>query len=92
MTSTMDLDTERSPLSEPLGVANVAPVGPFGLSVTRWEPTAKYERELVGLDPDSQVGYVGDRPVRDLITAATTCSYESDGKDAIALDWGVDDK
>lgn len=92
MTVTMDLNTERSPLGEPLGKSDGSAVRPFGVSVARWEPNLKHEREEVVLDPDSQIGYVGDQPVRELITAATTSQFESDGQTPISLDWGQDDK
>lgn len=92
MTTVMDLDTERTPLSEPIGSAVGDAVRPFGLSVTRWEVGAKHERDKVTLDPDSQIGYIGDRPLRELTTAGSHSSWNSDGQTVITLDWGTDDK
>jgi len=88
----MDLETERVPLGEPVapGTANV--VRPFGLSVTRWDRTAKFERERIHLDPDTQIGMVGGRPLHTVITAgSTTCQINSDGQTVITLDYPVDD-
>ena len=58
----------------------------------RRQPDFEDERRLVILDPDTQLGYFGGRPVRHLATAATRCQVESDGKTVISLDWMDDDK
>ncbi|MFC0626394.1 hypothetical protein [Kribbella deserti] len=91
MSMIVDLDTERAPLGRPSEFVGQAAVRPFGLSVARWEPGSKHERELVNLDPDSQIGYVGDRPLRELISAGTRSQFESDGQTPISLDYGEDD-
>lgn len=92
MTVTMDLDTERFPLGDVLDVSAQPAVRPFGLSVARWDVNAKFERELIHLDPDTQIGMFGELPIHTIITAATTCQQESDGQTPISLDYPVDDK
>jgi hypothetical protein len=92
MTAAMDLDTERFPLGEVLGACTESAVRPFGLSVARWDVNAKVERELIHLDPDTQLGMFGEQPIHTIITAATTCQQESDGQTPISLDYPVDDK
>lgn len=92
MTTTMDLDTERFPLGEVLDTGAEPSVRPFGLSVARWDANVKFERELIHLDPDTQIGMFGDRPLHTITSGGTTCQIESDGRDAIALDYPVDDK
>ncbi|MFC9688885.1 hypothetical protein ACFTSF_10115 [Kribbella sp. NPDC056951] len=92
MTTTIDLDTERFPMGRVLRSESGEATSPFGVSVARWQPDFKHEREAMTLDPDSQIGYFRDRPLRDLVMSGTTCSVESDGKDVISLDWMTDDK
>lgn len=92
MTVTMDLDTERFPLGEVLDASAKPMVRPFGLSVARWDVNARFEREQIHLDPDTQIGMFGELPIHTIITAATTCQQESDGQTPISLDYPVDDK
>jgi hypothetical protein len=92
MTMTMDLDTERIPVGRVLAAATSEAVKPFGISVARWQPNFRHDRDAVTLDPDTQIGYVGDRALKELVTAATSCSIESDGKDVLTVDWVTDDK
>jgi hypothetical protein len=92
MTSALDLETERIPLGEVVGSSTADVVRPFGLSVTRWDRAAKFERERIHLDPDTQLGMVGERPLHTVITAGTTtCQINSDGQTVITLDYPVDD-
>ncbi|MFK4085193.1 hypothetical protein ACI2LF_13860 [Kribbella sp. NPDC020789] len=88
----MDLETERFPVGRVRRAGAGAVVRPFGVSVVRLQAGFRDERAAVVLDPDSQIGYLGDRPLRDLVMSGTTCSVESDGKDVISLDWMTDDK
>ncbi|MFF1819290.1 hypothetical protein ACFVWG_18465 [Kribbella sp. NPDC058245] len=92
MTPTIDLDAERFPVGSALRPGAGKTLRPFGVSVARPQPHFENQRELVSLDPDSQIGYFGDRPLRDMVMSGTTCSVESDGKDVISLDWMTDDK
>ncbi|WP_405056928.1 hypothetical protein OG474_29845 [Kribbella sp. NBC_01505] len=89
---TIDLDTERVPMGPAHGTGASEVSKAFGILAARWQPDFRNDRDAVTLDPDTQIGYVGERPVKNLITAATTCSSESDGKTAISLDWYTDDK
>ena len=92
MTMTIDLETERTPIGRVLGSGTSEAVKPFGITVARWQPNFQHDRDAVTLDPDSQIGYVGDRPVKEIVSGDTTSQYESDGKTAISLDYGVDDR
>lgn len=66
--TTMCPAAERFPLSPPTSPAADTAVAPFGLSLARWDPNARVDRDQVHLDPDTQVGMVGDRPLRTVIT------------------------
>jgi hypothetical protein len=92
MRTTIDLDTERTPIGRVLGAGTGAAVKPFGITFARWQPNFRHDRDAVTLDPDSQIGYVGDQPVKEIVSGDTTSQYESDGQTSISLDYGVDDR
>lgn len=85
-------ETDRFPLDPATTHTPGARIRPFGLSVARWDPLARFDGDQVSVDPNTQIGMVGDQPLHEVITAGTTCQVNSDGKDVITLDYPVDDK
>jgi hypothetical protein len=74
MTNTMSPETDRFAPAPPTPREGIRP---FGLSVARWDPLARFDRDQVSIDSETQIGMVGDRPLRE---------------DVITLDYPVDDK
>lgn len=54
--------------------------------------SARFDRDKVSVDPETQIGMFGDQPLREVITAGTTCQVNSDGQTVITLDYPVDDR
>jgi hypothetical protein len=91
--STMCPEAERFPLAPPIGVSGGVGVRPFGLSVARWDAYARFDRDKVRVDPDTQIGMVGHLPLREVMGELTTiCQMESDGQTVISLDYPLDDE
>ncbi|WP_329483093.1 hypothetical protein OG555_12960 [Kribbella sp. NBC_01484] len=88
---------DRFPVStlDPAGGSPAeAAVRPFGLRFVDYSPgRPRFTRPGVTLCPQRQVGLVGGAPASEVMPmAATMTSYESDGKDVLAVDWMTDDK
>ncbi|NML53351.1 hypothetical protein HHL19_06415 [Streptomyces sp. R302] len=89
------LIAERAPtVSHDISTAPTGPVAtrPFGLDSLTGLASVSGRRPLLGVDPITQLSLVDGRPAIDTPGMnGTACNTESDGRDAIAVDYDQND-